>query len=649
MVTFDTRPTSYKPSKFIPFEWNTFRSGLNILLRENELAPDELAQADNILLKGKGIPTKRWGTANYFSAGNASSSTRGLKGFYKSDQTTNELLSLTDDGYLVKKNGSSFTTLNGASWASGNNAYMTQLNDTIYIVNGQRELTKYSSPTLVGFATIAVPVITGASNLSNATGTTTKGYRITAVSQVGETLSSGTFELKNQPAVLGGLAGGTIRLTFTGVSTASGILQGFNIYGRDSGNETFISSENPTSTTYDDNGAALPRLYAYPPLSDSTGGPKAKYIARFQDRLVFAGISGEPSKVLISGKVPNHEKFDVSFGGTYIRIEPDAGDDIVQLSTFRDRIIVFKQRSIWQITLGTDQIGNFFVTVPILSLITASHGCIAPRSVAAVRDDIYYLSRKGVYSVGYQLGYTFDILRTNELSLKVRPFFNSLTVAQLQNSVASYFDFKYIISFPGLDKTLIFDVERGAWLGPWTRDANIFEIYYDSTNGEHLLFGDDDGSAIDEFSENFTNDKGAAIPTILRTRQEDFGDWSLFKNIRNIFTQFRNVTGSVSVDIRLETRSGSVLTAKNFTVTPATGNSGWGSFVWANTTWGNSVAGGGGIDAQQTIRWNNLNKAARTIQLTFSTSNAVDNYELLGVRGDAKPIGSGFRPSSWRV
>ena len=177
----------------------------------------------------------------------------------------------------------------------------------------------------------------------------------------------------------------------------------------------------------------------------------------------------------------------------------------------------------------------------------------------------------------------------------------------------------------------------------------MFEVYYDSNNNEHLLRGDTTSSAVDEFSSSYINDKGTPIVTILRTRQEDFGDWSLFKNLRNIFTMFRNITGTVIATIRTEQRSGSVVTAKNFNVTSITGNSGWGADQWGQAQWGSSHMAGGGAETQQTIRWNNLNKAVRNFQLTLTTINSNDNYELLGIRGDAKPIGSGFRPSSWRI
>src|SRR5690242_4788832 len=106
---------AYKTTKPIEFNWDTFIGGLNTLLRPNEIAPTDLAQADNLVLIGKGVPTKRWGIAGYYAAG-ATGAVRGISGFYKSDGT-NELVSLTDEGVLAKKNGTSFTPITGVSWA----------------------------------------------------------------------------------------------------------------------------------------------------------------------------------------------------------------------------------------------------------------------------------------------------------------------------------------------------------------------------------------------------------------------------------------------------------------------------------------------------------------------------------------------------
>lgn len=643
MPTFRNNYSAYKAPKPIDFEWPTFSKGLNNLLRDNEIDKAELSQADNILLKGKGIPTKRWGTDTYYSAA-ATGSVRGLRGFYVSGASgANELLAITDQGLLTIKNGSSFDIRAGVSWASGMDVYMAQLDNRMYIVNGQRELSRYSSPTLVGFATISVPSSLGASNISNATGATEKSYRVSAVSNVGETLASTAISLPTQPQTLGGTSGGVIRLTWGEVSDAIG----YNVYGRDSGNERFLGFSD--SNVFMDDGSAVPKEFTFPPTADSTGGPLAKYIIRFQDRLVMAGFPSELSKLLISGRAPNHEKFDLANGGNFIKIEPDAGDDIVQIVPFRDRIVVFKERSIWQVTLATQQIGNFFVTLPTAQMITASDGCISPRSVVPVENDIFYLSRKGVRSLGYEAGFSFDVLRSNEISVKVRNFFKSLTVSQAERAVATYFDNKYIISFPGLNKAMVFDRERVAWIGPWSFDGNVFETYYDSSNNELLLMGKDDAPSVVDFNESYASDEGTVIATLMRTKKEDFGDWTYLKNIKSIFAAFRNVTGNVAVDITLEGRDGNVVTSKSFDVNPNLGNSGWGADLWADAQWGNTEEDGGGVDITDIIRWAFINKSARTMQIALSTSNINDNYELLGLKGEANVIQGGFRPHRWLV
>jgi len=652
MPIFQDQPVTYRPPKDVDLSWNTFRKGLNTLLKENEIAPEELAVAENIMLVGQGVPTRRWGSSLYFQAGNATGSVRGLSGYYNSLGTV-QLLAITDEGFLNVKDGSSFRRVTGVSWASGQNAYMAQLDNKVYIVNGQRELARFSSDaTLVGFATIAIPLFISATNLSGASGTTLKSYRISAVSNIGETLAPATnaIQLANQPLNLGGAAGGTIRLTWTGVSTASGVLQGFNIYGRDSGNERFLTFAPAGTTTFDDTGASVPKEFTFPPTADSTGGPKAKYIKRFQDRLVFAGLEGDPSKVLISGRWPNHEKFDISYGGNYIKVEPDAGDDIVQIEAFSDRIIVFKERSIWQITLEQEQVGNFFVTTPVLKLVTASDGCIAPRSVVPVENDVYYLSRIGVMSIGYQSGFAFDTLRTNQISIRVQPFFESLTESEMMNAAATYSDGKYIIAFPEKSQMMVLDRERLAWVGPWTIDATVFETFYDANDTEQLLFAPFGSANVRDFSANHQDDSGTPIATNLRTKAEDFKDWSLFKNFKNIFSQMRNVSGTVSVDIRIEVRNGSVVTTKTYTVSSSfAGSTGWGADLWGNTMWGNSEAIPLGVEATTEISWANLNKIGRTLQFIIRTSDSGDNYELVGIKGRIAPLGKGSTPMSWRV
>ncbi|MEK7113180.1 MAG: hypothetical protein AAB875_07785, partial [Patescibacteria group bacterium] len=147
---FSKRVPPFKAPRSFSFDWQNFRGGLNTLFRDQEIKDNELAQSTNLMLVAQGVPTKRWGTAVYHLAGE-SGMVRGLKGFYPSGASgSNELLAITDDGLLTIKSNASYTIRTGASWASGYNAEMAQLDNRMYIVNGQRELARYSNPTLVG-------------------------------------------------------------------------------------------------------------------------------------------------------------------------------------------------------------------------------------------------------------------------------------------------------------------------------------------------------------------------------------------------------------------------------------------------------------------------------------------------------------------
>ena len=208
----------YKPPKDIELDYPQFRGGLNTLFRQTELKKNELAQADNLYLIGSGIPTKRWGSQDYFLSA-VTGYGRGLIGV-KSNAGTIEVLSLSDWGILTKQSGASYTEITGASWASGYNLEGIQLSNNVYFVNGQRELVRYDFTSLVGFATLAVPAGLTATNFSGATGTSTYSWRIAAASQVGETLGSTAISLASLPQALSNTM---VRVNWSPISAASGI------------------------------------------------------------------------------------------------------------------------------------------------------------------------------------------------------------------------------------------------------------------------------------------------------------------------------------------------------------------------------------------------------------------------------------------
>jgi len=647
MPTFSTRIPSFKPPKLLKFDWDNFKGGLNTMFRDFEIDKDELSQAQNIQLVGKGVPTKAPGTNTFFLSG-AGGSVRGLEGFYQKDGT-NELLAVNDNGLLTKKSNASYAEIAGVSWISGNNVEMSQLDDKMYIVGGSRELARYDGSTLVGFPTISQPTATFATQISGISGANTVSYRLSHTTAVGETASADAYTAANQPK---DLIDGAVLVSWTNASTASGIRKATNIYGRAFGIETFLAQVDGEASEWIDDGSSTPELFSFSSqIVDSTGGINAKHIKRFQDRLIYAGVANEPTRLMISARFNNHETFDIGLGGGFIDIEPNSGDEIIGIETKADKIIVFKQRSIWQVTIGSVQIGNFFLIEPVAEIITRSIGCASNRSIQHVENDLLFLASggRGVFVLGNEPGIIGDILRTNEVSFKVRPFFENLTATEETDSTAAFFNNKYHISIPGKDQTMVFDRERNSWVGPWTFDSRVLHVYYDSDNKPHLLGGEDDQANVIEISNSNLGHKGVAMDTILRTRKHDWGDWTQFENIQNIFSRWRSVVGDVNADIRLEQRNGNTITAKSFSITSGSGNSGWGADVWANTQWGDTEEAGVAQDLNEIVKQAKLNKAARNFQVIVKTDGLNDNYELLGFRGEAQRIGLGFRPSSWRV
>ena len=117
-------------AKFTPqndqkLDWPSFNGGWNNFFKPTELAPNELAQADNSMLIGKGTPTGRWGSHQYFMAGTGR--VRTLDAYYNSNPPSNVRLAITDMGYLVKQSAASYSIIRCGPFASRHNYQSAQV------------------------------------------------------------------------------------------------------------------------------------------------------------------------------------------------------------------------------------------------------------------------------------------------------------------------------------------------------------------------------------------------------------------------------------------------------------------------------------------------------------------------------------------
>jgi hypothetical protein len=72
--------------------------------------------------------------------------------------------------------------------------------------------------------------------------------------------------------------------------------------------------------------------------------------------------------------------------------------------------------------------------LPVVKQVSASVGCVSHRSIDNVDDAVFFLSRQGYYTLGYQANYTQAVPRTNELSITIHPIIDTITAANPPDS-----------------------------------------------------------------------------------------------------------------------------------------------------------------------------------------------------------------------
>lgn len=634
---------SFKPEKDIEASWDSWRKGLNLLLRPTELGREEYSTGDNIMLAGSGVPTGRWGTSLLFTA-NATGTVRSLGTFKNTASLTNELIALTDQGYLAKQNGTSSTVIPGVSYPSGSTVRSEQLGGLTYFVSKDRSSVQYDGTSLSIFATLGVPTGLSATNYSGASGSYSYSWKVTAVNNIGETTPSTNFVLTGLPQ---DLTTTQVRLFWTGVSGANN----YQIYRGSAGDETFLNAVNASTTSFVDEGLEA-SLLIQPPLANSTGGPKSDVIIKYKDRLLMVDAT-DKNKLLISGRYPNQFKFNWVDGGGYVYIDPDSGDDITGLAVQpgSDRIIVYKNFSHYAIELTTVTIGNFLVLDPTYVPISTSTGASSPDSIMTVENDTFYFGRKGMYVTGYEPNF-LNLIRTNEVSARVRPYLALLNDDDYKTACAFYVDNKYIVSFPKRKECLVYDRERGAFVGIWKMPFGISKVlkHIDGTGTEKWVIGSYNDNKVYYFNPAINTDNGTAIQKTFRTNKEIFGKWSLLKIVKLFYALLRRVQGQVNIALIAELRDGSTSTIKSFTIEGAavTGSIGWGIDLWGTAQWGTSD-GTITIAGDELTRYTQLFKPVRLLYVEVTTTSSNSNFELIGLRMTASSMGEGSLSSASRV
>lgn len=388
--------------------------------------------------------------------------------------------------------------------------------------------------------------------------------------------------------------------------------------------------------------------------------PKGKFSIYYNSFHIASGVDGQLSRIYIatladptdftnaattlnnSTEVPGASVF-AGTGANYIDIQPEDGDYITGLGVFQDVVVIFKQFSTYQLTL--DATGT-----PTVAPITKAAGCIAPKSVVAVENDLYFLSREGIRVLGNEPNY-FSSIRTSILSKRIDPLIFDMDTTEMVNCSAEYFNNQYIITIPNsggeFDTVLSYNKQFQAWSRWNAIDAETFVTTVESDNSRVLYFLNNTGTQVQEFTPGVYNDNDAAIEAYLLSKVFDFKAPDITKYFVDLGLIFRTISGEISLYIYTQ---GDTLLGGTTGISGNVVADGMGYSVLGSVMFG---TGGGSADEltpyTDIVKRVVINSNSTNIRFKIYNNRVNENFVLLGFINAFYPYGHYLFDSSDKI
>ena len=596
-----------------------FPKGLNLIQDESQVHDKDLTEAKNIELVVDGIIPRR-GTAVY--GGTSGTKVCGGVGYYKSDGTRQFLR--VSGGYLQIKNGASWDNISGGTFTDGLETDLLQVRDHVYTFNGTDNLTKYDGTSITVFTEIDVPESLAVTPTGSA-GSTAYSYRVSAYNETGETLACTAVAISNGNATLNSTNYNA--LSWDAVADA----EGYNVYGRNASGLGEMLMESVVTNAYNDKGSDTPSTVFEPPEGDSTGGIMGKYSAYAMGRLFVAGVSGQGSRLFYGGVLNEVDNFSTSEGG-FVDVFKNDGGDIKAIAPFQGGLIVGKDNGIYKFSFTS-------AGLPQITEITRSFGMISHRGLRAVENDLVFPAKKdgrlAFYTLGNQENYTSDVLRTNEISIKVSPKLEEVNLEYADQSAGYYYRNLYMCAVPTTSSTVndrvwVLDARFGSWVYWEGFTPNFFMSFIDTDFSEVFCYGDEESGYMVEMFKSTRGDKGAAIDVRVATKSFSQKKFDIYKIYRNPILWFKDVTGgTVDGEVYID---GTFLRG-SFEVTPSLGGAGPGvdlpGILLAGSSSGGTEEASGTSDKPVEV---GFTQQGRSIKFYLNSAELNSNWKFLGVK-----------------
>jgi hypothetical protein len=239
------------------------------------------------------------------------------------------------------------------------------------------------------------------------------------------------------------------------------------------------------------------------------------------------------------------------------------------------------------------------------------------------------------------------VLRTNELSAKIRDYLEGMSDSEVTSICAYYRDGRVFFSTP--TKVFIYDRERLCWIKDWSIGFSQMGDYTDNDGVTHFLGAGSDTAYIYEISSNYQGDSGIAFNTSYLSPHIPISkDWTTFAKITKAYINLGDIKGSITLEILGVGKKGSYATLSSKTITPGNSSAGLGWDLMGQTLMGDSNGTPTTYAQASTVRYMRVNKILRELQFHVTTNSLDSQYTLLGLRATGFAIQTSL-PSSAKL
>ena len=359
---------------------------------------------------------------------------------------------------------------------------------------------------------------------------------------------------------------------------------------------------------------------------------KSKFATIFAERLVVAGDADNPQVLSYSTRL-KPEDFTGSSAGTI-----DVGDKIKQIKPFRNKLIVFCESSIFQIS-GLDGTAT-------VSGVTKNIGCVSGNTVQEIGGDLIFLAPDGLRTIAGTA--RIDDIELSSISRKilpvfrdeVMPFLSSIRFASMVVREKSQYRLFYFRS--GIANNIQGGVigtfkisSTGAGVYEWSTTKGIpAKIAHSGVdeNGSEVLYHSDESGFVFNHDTGNSFDSSNIVATY-KSPDLDYGDAGVRKTLYYIKTSIRSegTNNNLKLLTRYDFESGDVTQPAEIALgalqTPAKFGSG--------STFGTTIFGGTLFPQQKTT----LTGSGFTNNFRVRSTGTGSPYTVSGFYVDFIPAG----------